>query len=49
MLFRSLPEDVQALAPDALAHRLVPSWKAVGDGRDGRRLIAEALEEINPW
>ncbi|TJZ84624.1 AAA family ATPase [Paracoccus hibiscisoli] len=44
-----LPEDVQALAPDALAHRLVPSWKAVGEGRDGRRLIAEALEEISPW
>lgn len=44
-----LPEDVQALAPDALAHRLVPNWKAVSEGQDGRRLIAEALRQVAPW
>mgnify|MGYP000894241614 FL=1 len=44
-----LPEDVQALAADALAHRLVPNWKAQGEGRDGRRLIAEALRLVQPW
>ncbi|QBX34915.1 MoxR family ATPase [Paracoccus liaowanqingii] len=44
-----LPEDVAALAPDALAHRLVPDWKAQSEGRDGRRLIDEALQAIRPW
>ncbi|QXI64412.1 AAA family ATPase [Paracoccus marcusii] len=44
-----LPEDVQALAPDALAHRLVPNWKAASEGQDGRRLIAEALRQVTPW
>ena len=44
-----LPEDVAALAPDALAHRLVPDWKALSEGRDGRRLIDEALQAIRPW
>lgn len=44
-----LPEDAEALAADALSHRLVPDWKAVSDGRDGRALIAEALRAIRPW
>jgi len=44
-----LPEDVEALAGDALAHRLVPDWKATSEGRDGRSLIARALSEIRPW
>ncbi|WP_265502180.1 AAA family ATPase [Paracoccus beibuensis] len=44
-----LPEDAEALAADALAHRLVPDWKAISEGRDGRALIAEALREIRPW
>lgn len=44
-----LPEDAEALAADALAHRLVPTWKAASEGRDGRSLIAEALRAIRPW
>ncbi|WP_425104387.1 AAA family ATPase [Ancylobacter sp.] len=44
-----LPEDVIALAPDALAHRLVPSWSAIGEGRSGRTLVADILRRVEPW
>jgi len=44
-----LPEDVTALAPDALAHRLIPSWTAVGEGRTGRSLVADILRLVEPW
>lgn len=44
-----LPEDVEELAEDALAHRLIPNWQALGEGRDGRALIAEALRQVRPW
>ncbi|MFC0202300.1 AAA family ATPase [Paracoccus rhizosphaerae] len=44
-----LPEDVDALACDALGHRLVADWKVVSEGRDGRSLIADALREVRPW
>lgn len=44
-----LPEDVEELAEDALAHRLIPNWQAQGEGRSGRSLIADALREVRPW
>ncbi|SMO43251.1 AAA family ATPase [Paracoccus laeviglucosivorans] len=44
-----LPEDAEELAEDALAHRLIPSWQAQGEGRTGRSLIAYALREVRPW
>lgn len=44
-----LPEDVEELAEDALAHRLIPSWQAQGEGRTPRSLIADALREVRPW
>ena len=44
-----LPEDVTALAPDALAHRLIPSWPAIGEGRSGRSLVADILRKVEPW
>ncbi|QIB33684.1 AAA family ATPase [Ancylobacter pratisalsi] len=44
-----LPEDVIALAPDALAHRLIPSWSAIGEGRSGRTLVADILRLVEPW
>lgn len=44
-----LPEDVEELAEDALAHRLIPNWQALGEGRDGRALIAEVLRQVRPW
>jgi MoxR-like ATPase len=45
----ALPEDVIALAPDALAHRLIPSWTAIGEGRTGRSLVADIMRAIEPW
>lgn len=44
-----LPEDVIALAPDALAHRLIPSWSAIGEGRSGRSLVGDILRLVEPW
>ncbi|MDP5306610.1 AAA family ATPase [Paracoccus spongiarum] len=44
-----LPEDAEALAADALSHRMVPGWQAVSEGRSGRSLVADALREVRPW
>ncbi|MEQ5870998.1 AAA family ATPase [Sagittula sp. NFXS13] len=44
----ALPEDVEALAADALAHRMVLSWRAVAEGRSARDLVADILEEVDP-
>ncbi|WP_181701532.1 AAA family ATPase [Chthonobacter albigriseus] len=44
-----LPEDVVALAPDALAHRLIPTWAANAEGRTGRSLVADILRTVEPW
>lgn len=44
----AMPEDVAALAPDALAHRMVLSWRAVADGRKPRDLVRDILEEVEP-
>ncbi len=45
----ALPEDVTALAPDALGHRLIPTWTARGEGRSGRGLVADILRVVEPW
>ncbi|MGH8936999.1 MAG: AAA family ATPase [Acidimicrobiia bacterium] len=37
-------EDVQAIAPHALRHRLVLGYEAIADGVDPDRLVAEVLE-----
>lgn len=42
------PDDVFALAGDALAHRIVLTWRAVADGETARGLIARLLERIPP-
>ena len=44
-----LPEDAEALACDALSHRMVPTWQAQSEGRTGRSLISEALQQVRPW
>ncbi|MGB3243919.1 MAG: AAA family ATPase [Sulfitobacter sp.] len=44
----ALPEDVAALAGDALAHRMVLSWRAVADGRRARDLVAQIVDETEP-
>ena len=44
----AIPEDVAALAPDALAHRMVLNWRAVADGRRARDVVADILADIAP-
>src|SRR5690554_845406 len=40
------PEDVRAIAPDVLRHRVLPSYEATAEGWDGDRLVAELLEKV---
>ena len=42
------PDDVQALAPDILAHRTIPTWKAAADGESARGIIGKYLLRILP-
>jgi len=44
----AMPEDVAEIAIDALAHRMVLSWRAVADGRKARDVVADILHEIEP-
>ena len=37
------PDDVRAIAPDVLRHRILPSYEATAEGWDGDRLVAELL------
>ena len=40
------PEDVRAIAPDVLRHRVLPSYEATAEGWDGDRLVAELLARV---
>ncbi len=40
------PEDVRALAPDVLGHRVLPSYEASAEGWDGTKLVAELLRLV---
>ncbi|MGZ2260270.1 AAA family ATPase [Roseobacter sp. A03A-229] len=44
----AMPEDVAELAGDALAHRMVLSWRAVADGRKPRDVVADILNATPP-
>ncbi|WP_146346665.1 AAA family ATPase [Phaeobacter marinintestinus] len=44
----AMPEDVAELAGDALAHRMVLSWRAVADGRRARDVVADILNAVEP-
>jgi MoxR-like ATPase len=44
----AVPEDVIELAADALAHRLVLTWRAAADGETPRKLIARLLDQVQP-
>ncbi|MEM8698524.1 MAG: AAA family ATPase [Pseudomonadota bacterium] len=44
----ALPEDVEILAPDALAHRLILTWRAEAEGLTARALIDRLLTRIDP-
>nr|WP_235823925.1 AAA family ATPase [Actibacterium lipolyticum] len=44
----ALPEDVNAVAADALAHRLVVSWRATSEGRTARGIVHDILGATEP-
>src|SRR3970282_1815693 len=39
------PDDVRAIAPDVLRHRILPSYEATAEGWDGDRLGAALLSQ----
>jgi MoxR-like ATPase len=41
-------EDIQALAPSVLRHRIVPNFKAQGEGLSSGDIIGRLLTEIKP-
>jgi MoxR-like ATPase len=48
---RGMPdlEDVRAVAPSVLRHRLVPSFQAEADGRTAADLVGELIEQSRKW
>ncbi|WP_147652577.1 AAA family ATPase [Vulcaniibacterium gelatinicum] len=40
------PDDVLAVAPDVLRHRILPSYEATAEGWDGERLVQELLAKV---
>ncbi len=40
------PDDVRAIAPEVLRHRVLPSYEATAEGWDGDRIVAELLERV---
>ncbi|MFO1494628.1 MAG: MoxR family ATPase [Lysobacterales bacterium] len=40
------PEDLHAVAPDVLRHRVLPSYEATAEGWDGGKLVAEVLKRV---
>ncbi|MCQ0970207.1 AAA family ATPase [Paracoccus sp. TK19116] len=44
----AIPEDVAALAPDVLCHRMAPTWRAQAGGETSRSIFAEVLAGVAP-
>jgi MoxR-like ATPase len=42
-----MPEDVKAVAPDVLRHRVIPSFEAEADERSSESLLQELLDHID--
>ena len=40
------PDDLRAVAPDVLRHRILPSYEATAEGWDGARLVDELLARV---
>ena len=40
------PDDVRAIAPEVLRHRILPSYEATAEGWDGDRLVADLLQRV---
>ncbi len=43
-----VPDDVVALAGDALAHRLALTWRAAAEGQTARAVVADLLDRVHP-
>ncbi len=43
----ALPEDVKAVAPDVLRHRVLPTYEAEADGLDAEKIVARILEKVD--
>ena len=41
------PQDIQAIAPDVLRHRLVLSYEAEADGVDAERVVGELMARVS--
>jgi MoxR-like ATPase len=41
-------EDIQALAPSVLRHRIFPNFKAQGEGLSSLEIIRRLLSEVKP-
>ena len=41
-------EDIQALAPSVLRHRIVPNFKAQGEGLSSLDIINRLLTDVKP-
>lgn len=44
----AVPQDVADLTVEALAHRMVPTWRAVSEGRTARAIAADLLNRVEP-
>ena len=42
-----LPEDVKAIAPDVLRHRILPTYEAEADGIDADTLVKRLLDVVD--
>lgn len=40
------PDDIRAVAPDVLRHRVLPSFEASAEGWDGERLVEDVLAKV---
>jgi MoxR-like ATPase len=43
----ALPEDVKAVAPDVLRHRILPTYEAEADGIDSEKIVQRLLERVD--
>ncbi|HHO52193.1 MAG TPA: AAA family ATPase [Deltaproteobacteria bacterium] len=43
----ALPEDVKAIAPEVLRHRILPTYEAEADGIDAEQLVQRILEKVD--
>lgn len=43
----ALPEDVKAIGPDVLRHRVVPTYEAEADGIDAEKIVSRILEKVD--